>query len=132
MTLRIMAKVRGESVEKQEVTRLLGCDYDQEKLKFWSLNAPEMEEADLDSQVEWILSRVTSDLSTWKKITEAYRVDIFCALYLESTNRGVSLAPRIMAELGARGIELGFDIYAPENQSNQPPEPTPTSGVAQH
>lgn len=57
MTLRVMAKVRGESVDRDAVARLLGCESDQQKLRHWSLHAPDSLEADLDSQVAWILSR---------------------------------------------------------------------------
>ena len=113
MTLRVMAKVRGESVDKKEITRLLGCESEEKKFRHWSLSAPDQEEADLDAQVAWILARVTTDVSVWKKATALYRVDIFCALYLDRASRGVSLSPKTMTDLGARGIELGFDIYAP-------------------
>lgn len=113
MTLRVMAKARGESIDKKEVSRLLACESDQQKYRHWSLHAPDKEEANLDAQVAWILHRVTSDLSIWKKITAEYRVDLFCALYLERKNRGVTLSPKTMEELGRRGIEIGFDIYAP-------------------
>ncbi len=114
MGLRVMAKERGRSVDIAEVSRLLNCDSDQTKLRHWSLHAPDSAGADLDSQIIWILERVTDDLSIWKQIVEGYRVDLFCALYLERSNRGVSLSPKTMAELGARGIELGFDIYSPD------------------
>ena len=113
MGLRVMAKIRGQSVDKAEVTQLLGCASDQEKLRHWSLHAPEKKDADIDAQIAWIFERLTRDLSVWKKLTQNYRVDLFCALYLERTNRGVSLSPATMIEVGARGIELGFDIYAP-------------------
>lgn len=131
MTLRVMAKIRGEGVDKKEVSRLLGCESDQAKRLSWSLHAPDKEEADLDSQVEWILARVTSDLSAWKQITRDYRVDLFCALYLERWNRGVVIASKTMAELGARGIKLGLDIYGPENSSptKSSTEPPPSSGL---
>ena len=113
MTLRVMAKVRGESVDKKEIARFLGCESDQQKLRHWSLHAPDSVDGDLDSQVAWILSRVTADAEVWKKVVAEHRVDLFCALYLERPNRGASLSPKTMAELGARGIEIGFDIYAP-------------------
>jgi hypothetical protein len=127
MTLRVGAKTPGKSVDKKEVSRLLGCESDQEQFRHWSLHAPDSEEADLDSQVGWILSRLTTDLTIWKNISSSYRVDLFCALHLERPNRGATLAPKIMAELGARGIELGFDIYAPE-EPNQSPKQKRTSG----
>lgn len=57
--------------------------------------------------------RVTANADAWRKVVAEYRVDLFCALYLERPNRGVSLSPKTMAELGARGVEIGFDIYAP-------------------
>jgi len=130
LTLRVMSKNRGDSVDKDEVTRLLCCECNREKSLDWSLCAPENEPADLDAQVDWILTRVTPDLSVWKKITEDYRVDLFCGLFLERPNRGVTLMPKTMTELGVRGIRLGFDIYAPETELNQLPEqPAVGAGV---
>jgi ribosomal protein L19 len=114
MALRVMAKVRGDDADKDEVTRLLGCESDREKLKGWCLHAPEKEGADLDSQVDWILGRVSRDFEVWKRVTDEYRVDLFVGLFLERPNRGISLSAKTMTELGARGIEMGFDIYAPE------------------
>lgn len=64
-------------------------------------------------QVEWILSRLTSDLATWRELTGKYRTDMFSGLFLERQNRGVSLQPAAMAKLAERGIKIGFDIYAP-------------------
>jgi len=113
MTLRVMAKVRGESVVKRQISERLGCESDQSNLRHWSLHAPDQAEADLDAQVAWLLARTTNDLGIWKKITTEYRVDLFCGLYLERPNRGLNLSPTTMTELGARGIELAFDIYAP-------------------
>jgi hypothetical protein len=120
MALRVMAKVRGESVDQKKIAKLLGCDSDQEKFRHWSLHAPDSNEADLDWQADWILSRVVPDLLVWRQVVTSYRVDLFCGLFLERSNRGVTLSPRIMSELGSRGIELGFDIYAPD-APNPPP-----------
>lgn len=128
MTLRVMAKVRGESVDKKEVAQLLSCESDQQKFKHWSLHAPDSKESDLDSQVDLILSRLTADLAVWKKVVASYRVDLFCGLYLERSNRGVILAPHTMAALGSRGIELGFDIHVPE-EPIQPPQTTTGSSA---
>jgi len=124
LALRVMSKDRGDGVDKDEVTRLLCCECNRDKTPNWSLAAPEQEPADLDAQVDWILSRVTPDLSVWKKITEGYRVDLFCGLFLERPNRGVTLTPKTMTDLGVRGIKLGFDIYAPETEPNVSLEPS--------
>ena len=69
----------------------------------------------LDSQVEWILSRLTQDLAIWKDLTQRFKVDLFCGLFLERPNRGVSLRPDTLEQIAARGILLGFDIYAPDH-----------------
>lgn len=114
MTLRITPKVQGEQVDLDEITRMVGCETDELKFRGWRLRAPASEDADLDGQVDWLLARLTGDTVIWKKLTERYRVDIFCGLFLERRNRGVTLAPKTMAALGARGIEIGFDIYGPE------------------
>lgn len=107
-----MPKERRGTIDKDEVARLLGCPSDREKSSHWCLHAPESEDSDLDGQVDWILSRLTSDLTVWQKIATEYRVDIFCGLFLERPNRGVTLSVKTMADLAARNIELGFDIYA--------------------
>jgi hypothetical protein len=112
MVLRVMPKEKRGDIDKDEVSRLLGCQCDREKWSSWHPHAPESEGSDIDGQVAWILSRVTSDLAVWQKITSEYRVDLFCGLFLDRPNRGVTLSVKTMADLAARGIELGFDIYA--------------------
>ena len=93
------------------VSLLLGRESKVERS--WRLSAPDSGTADLDTQVEWILSRLSSDLAAWRQVTSEYKVDFFCGLFLERTNRGVTLESETMRKLAARRIQLGFDIYAP-------------------
>jgi Domain of unknown function (DUF4279) len=129
MSLRVRAKVRGESADKDAISRALGVQSDQQNLRLWSLHAPDQEDADVDAQVDWLLARVTSDLSIWARVVAEYRDDLFCGLFLERTNRGISLSPKTMAALGQRGIEMGFDIYAPEPEPNQSTDPMPLARI---
>ena len=108
MTLRINC----ETSECEVVSELVGCTSDNPKR--WRVAAPDSEGADLDAQVNSILSRLTSDLGVWQQLSSKYQVDLFCGLFLERPNRGVTLRAETMAQLGARGISFGFDIYAPE------------------
>lgn len=121
---KLSLRVFGESIDLDEITSLLGHPPTKErrerKKASWRLVAPEMNGADLDSQIEWILSRLSKDLSTWKKITEEYQVDLFCGLFLDAPNRGISLSPETMKEISSRGIELGFDIYSFEPEGADP------------
>ena len=114
MSLRVMAKVHHETVDVKHVTSLLGCVSDRPSHRHWCLHAPESKDADIDSQVAWILNQLTNDIGIWKKIAEDYRVDMFCGFFMERLNRGVSLSVKSMADLSERGIQIGFDIYAPE------------------
>jgi len=43
-----------------------------------------------------------------------FEVDIFCGLFMGSSNEGLSLSPRTLSALGQCGIELGLDIYGPD------------------
>jgi len=121
MSLRIF----GGSVDPLEITKLLGHEPTKGRKKgdrsvrgyvfkkgSWTLSAPESIGANIDCQVEWILSRLTKDLEIWKTITEKYAVDLFTGLFLEAMNRGIRLSPNTMQKLSSRGIELGFDIYS--------------------
>jgi hypothetical protein len=111
MSLRVMPKTRGGIFDKDEVARLLGCPSDREKRSHWTLHAAESEGADLDAQLASILSRLTDDRLVWHAFAEKYRMDLFCGLFLERPNRGVTLSVKSMADLASRKIELGFDIY---------------------
>ena len=85
-----------------------------ESHRTWRLRAPDSVGADLDGQIDWIFSQLTPDLGRWNQVSRQYRIDLFCGLFLERQNRGVSLAPHTMAAVAARGISLGFDIYGPD------------------
>jgi hypothetical protein len=81
------------------------------KFGIWRLEAGDRVPADLDAQIRELLSRLTADLAVWKHISSAYSVDLFCGLFLESGNEGISLSPWSLEQLAARRIEVGFDIY---------------------
>ena len=121
---KLSLRVFGESMDLDKITSLLGHTPTKGRTKgkraSWHLSAPEMNGADLNSQIDWIFSRLSKDLSIWKKITEEYQVDLFCGLFLDAPNRGISLSPETMKEISSRGIELGFDIYSFEPEGADP------------
>jgi hypothetical protein len=125
VSLRVMAKARGEAVKVDAISRLLGAEPNKKTPRHWSFVAPTGFDGDVDTQVDWILSRLTGDLSVWKTLTADYRIDLFCGLFLERPNRGASLSPKSLAGLGERGIQLSLDIYGPEHLQNQSTDPAP-------
>jgi hypothetical protein len=73
--------------------------------------ADRAEPKNLDGKIIWLLSQVSDDLDVWKSLVQTYDVDIFCGLFMQSNNDGVSLSSEVLLMLGQRGIELGMDIY---------------------
>ncbi|MFO1449900.1 MAG: DUF4279 domain-containing protein [Opitutaceae bacterium] len=118
VALRVMPRYRGDTVDREDVSRRLGCASDPGPFVHWRLRAPDSVGSELDGQIAWILERLTADLEQWKAVNAAYRIDVFCGLFLEQTKRGLGLLPKTLADLGAREIEVVFDIYVPAAPGN--------------
>lgn len=126
VSLRVMG---GDDLDPAEISRLLGCAptrttrrllnaaNGQQRIKAgWSLAAEGGPDDDLDSLVTATLAQVTDDLSVWQALHERYRLDLFCGLFLSTWNQGEELSPAVMGKLAARGLRIGFDIYAPDGR----------------
>lgn len=83
------------------------------KYGMWLLESSAKEPEDLNSQVVELLACLTQDIAAWEAISQEFEIDLYCGLFMESTNDGISLSASTLAELGRRGIELGLDVYAP-------------------
>lgn len=130
VTLRIM----GKDLIPGEITKLLGASPTHAqrkgdeivgektghvriaKIGMWQLCSSNREPEDLDAQIEEILSQMTQDLTKWQDITKKYRADLFCGLFMHGSNEGLTISSRSLAALGARGIEMGLDIYAGDDE----------------
>jgi hypothetical protein len=126
VTLRIM----GDALVPEEITALLGVSPTTAKTKgekivdrktgkvriaksgMWRLCAMPREPEDMDGQIHEILSQMTNDLVVWQGIAKRFKIDLFCGLFMGCSNEGFMISPQSLAALGARGIEMGLDIYA--------------------
>ena len=81
----------------------------------WQLDAARHAPEDLEAQIFEILDQLTGDLAVWQSLAR-FRPDLFCGLFMCSSNDGVSLSPRALLALGERGIELGLDIYEADEE----------------
>ncbi len=77
----------------------------------WRLSASDKEPEDLEAQVFEILDQLTQDLSVWASLSSRYQPDLFCGIFMGSSNDGLLLSSRASLALGQRGISLGLDIY---------------------
>jgi hypothetical protein len=126
----VTLRIGGDDLVPGEITKLLGTTPTSAQIKgekivgrktgqvrfakmgVWRLCASNREPEDMDSQIQEILGRATSDLTVWRSIGEKYEIDLFCGIFLGGSNEGMTLSARSLAALGERGIEMGLDIYS--------------------
>lgn len=77
----------------------------------WSPSIPERHPEALNEQLRDALSRVSDDIEVWNSLRRRFRIDLFCGLFMATSNDGIVLAPDVLLELGRRGIELDLDVY---------------------
>lgn len=136
-TSTVTLRIYGDDLIPQEITKLLGVSPTHAVTKgqeivvrktgrvriaksgMWSLCATDREPEDLDGQIREIFSLITADVAVWQSITKKYRVNLFCGLFMSEANDGLGIAPRSLAVLAERGIELWFDIYAPADDDHE-------------
>jgi hypothetical protein len=125
----VSLRVFGDELNPEEVSRLLGCQPTKCRVKgeviagrhsglrreartgSWVLDSDDARSVRLDEQIVNLLARVTRDLAAWEEITERYKADLFCGLFLEEENRACRLSAEVLHRLAERGLSIGFDIY---------------------
>ncbi len=80
----------------------------------WSIESNLPDEVDVEEKLNELLDQVSNDESVWTSINKKYKVDIFCGMFMEANNRGFGLSVKTLKRLTSLGIEVGFDIYAPD------------------
>lgn len=120
----------GDDLNPDEITARLGCSPSSARQKgetwitkrgaksvartgSWILKVADSQPGDLDSQIATLLGLLTDDLSVWADLNSRFNGNIFCGLFMRESNEGISLSAIATKELGARGLEIDFDIYDP-------------------
>ena len=80
----------------------------------WRLSVERQMPGNLDRQVAELLLHLTIDLDVWAQLTGKFEANIFCGLFLQESNEGLSLSPQTTLSIGQRGLTLDFDIYGAE------------------
>jgi hypothetical protein len=125
----VSLRLVGHDLDPAEVSRFLGCEPTEAGCTgelarrpdgstrpiakgFWRWSSGR-QAADVADQIEALLARLTSDLAVWESLSRRYDANLFCGLFLETTNRGFELPASLLAAIAARHLRIGFDIYAP-------------------
>ena len=77
----------------------------------WRLCASDREPEDLEGQVFELLDQLNQDVAVWATLSSRYQLDLFCGIFMGSSNDGLLLSPKVSLALGLRGISLALDIY---------------------
>ncbi|MDX1711624.1 MAG: DUF4279 domain-containing protein, partial [Rhodovibrionaceae bacterium] len=127
VTLRIF----GPGLEPERVTRLLGhspsaAEREGEAVAdpgagahgktphdSWQLSVEPRSPGDLDGRIRDLLAGLSADLDVWAELAAAWRIDLFCGLFLADANEGLPLSLETLRMLAERGIALELDIYGP-------------------
>ncbi len=122
-------RIFGENLNPSEITTALKCEPHKiarrgearvirgqpssyiEPLSSWRVSASDRTPEDIPSQVQEILGMLNPDPAVWADLSSRYQMDMFCGVFISSTNDGLEFSPALLAELSSRGIGLNFDIY---------------------
>lgn len=88
------------------------------KFGMWRLEAPDESPGDLNAQISNILGSLSNNLDTWEYLKDNYEIDLFCGLFMSEEMEGIDISPINLRKLGERHIEIGLDIYAPDQTEN--------------
>jgi hypothetical protein len=119
---KITLRIRGDELNFDRISALLGCRPTKTgkrgaraaKGSRWELS---IESKDCDAQddveegIKILLARLPSETALWTSLTTEYSVDLFCGLFMESSNRGFGISAETSRMLSDRHLEIGFDLY---------------------
>lgn len=127
--LRVSLRIRGDTVDPDFVTQQLGVAPDFSARKgeevehggvtspsetgMWVYRIDVAADTDLGDAIRALLDRLPDDTTMWEELVEAYHVEVFCGVFLQSDNQGATVEPEVMGALGRRGLALSFDFYGP-------------------
>lgn len=122
-----LLRITGQTLNPDEVSVLLGCKGStmyskgdvrkragreaERKFGHWSLRASQSEPECIDGQVMEILNKLNNNSEVWKQLANKYSIDMFCGIFMETSNEGMGISPKTLLELGSRGVMLVLDIY---------------------
>jgi hypothetical protein len=124
----VALRVYGEELDPDQISALLGCQPSSAQRKGnpfpkkgrWLLKIDSGEcagDGDVDDGIRMLLARLPSDSGIWSSLTSNYAVDVFCGIFLATSNRGFGVSVEVSRLLSDRNLEIGFDMYFdPPNQ----------------
>ena len=127
----VSLRIIGDALVPSEISTLLGAEPSRAERKgeqiigrktgqvriaktgLWLLCANDREPEDINGQVVELFRQLNPDLKVWSELSCRFEMNLFCGLFMETSNEGMAISSATLQTLGERGIELQFDIYDP-------------------
>jgi hypothetical protein len=113
--LKITLRIVDDNLDPEQITSILKYPPTHSKRGHWALSIDSKDyeggEIELEEGLKILLRKLPSDAKLWRSLTTKYHVDIFCGLFIESSNRGFGLTANVLKMLSHRNLEIGFDLY---------------------
>lgn len=122
-------RIFGDTLVPSEITALLGCEPSRscskgdlrlvrggahryiEKSGSWRLSAADRAPEEVAAQVRELLDRLPQDVAVWSRLRERFEMDMFCGVFMGSSNDMLEFPPALLEALAMRGIGLKLDLY---------------------
>jgi hypothetical protein len=127
---KIALRIYGDALDPDQISALIGCTPTVgermglpvslgdgkriAKTGRWSLTIESKdcsEEDDVEDGIKLLLARLPTDVDLWNALNAEYKVDIFCGIFLASSNRGFGISAEVSRMLADRHLKIGFDLY---------------------
>src|ERR1035441_6328213 len=99
-----VAEVKGQRVVTPSGTRTAAENR-------WSLTVESGRDDQIERGITTLLNRLPTSLELWRDLTRRYYIDIYCGLFLKTSNRVLELSPQLSRMLAARNMGIGFNLY---------------------
>lgn len=140
---KVSVRFFGDELEPEEVSAMLGAEpttqyrkgeerkstggkTDTRRFGAWILASGERSPEAIDDQLAELFKTMSQDMSVWSALVSRFDADVFCGLFMAESNEGFSLKPHTLRALADRRLEIGFDIYDPDEEDD-PASGTPPS-----
>jgi len=80
----------------------------------WRKQLAKSTPGNLDRKIDELLACMTNDLDLWRQLTAKYKADMFCGIFMDEFNQGLTITPATLSAIGSRGLTLSLDLYGSE------------------
>lgn len=117
-------RICGEDLKPEEITRLVGTEPTGAWEKgapgykgsprpqgMWMLESSVVQSASMEAHLAELLSKTSSSKEIWQDLCSRFECDLFVGAWMDSDNAVFSLPPRLLEQIGQRGLMLVADLY---------------------